>query len=73
MNTQIGRFRLMDTWYPSKRVEGYEFSSYANVKARADARNSATGCPNRYIVKRLDSRPMADDTAYHEFRMVGAL
>lgn len=66
MNTHIGRYKLLDTFYPSKSPPAEYVTLFAATSA-AILRNIGTGQPHRFIVRSRDSG--ADDI----FRMIGAL
>lgn len=70
MNTETGSYILIDTYYPSIPVEGAKFGTLYAATLAADRRNSATGQPDRYRVKRTHSDPSYAESV---FRSIGAL
>lgn len=67
MNTHIGRYKLVDTYFPSKSPDT-EYVTLFAASSAAIMRNIATGQPHRFIV-----RGRNDDSVTCVFRMVGAL
>jgi hypothetical protein len=66
MNTETGRYRLLDTYYPSKSPASQYMTLFAATTA-AMLRNIATGQPHRYIVRSVVME------AVEPFRSIGAL
>jgi hypothetical protein len=68
MQTETGRYKLVDTLYPSKSP-GQAYLTLFNATTAAILRNIATGHPHRYVVRQHIEHVDALDT----FRMMGAL